>query len=485
MVGLLNIIGIDRVPMAGRRAVAATIVSALMYFSLTGGLVNVGHVPALQVGAILGIAVGLVAGSAAAAGLAAGVPLFLLGVVSPPVSLPSVDDVVAASLVAAFVGVATVRVVAFDRRFAPVMMWTAVALIVLTAGLTVWTIAESTGLAERRSAPRPSEVDPTDGLFYREVMQRLVRGEKYYDAWAEAYVSYAGEAPTSVLNVRPPGLFLVLSRVPGAPHSAMWVLFVLASAAVCSIPWIVRLSAPMPLALPACAALMAISMTAMLTPTLLYHAVWVGLLILVSAALLTVSYQASRPGVWVVGAAATAAAALVLRALSAIAVVAGLVSSLFGPRAEWRLRIGAWTVALLVGLGSFAIHASQAIAIVRPSTQVYQSWTDTAGLAAVWSCVTFNGSPLGPQVVPAVLVLLGVIGALVQPNTQTRVYASLVIIFPLVSLLFVAPTGFQVGGGQSGHWGAVILPTAFAFAPAGIAWMAGVQRVRPTALDER
>lgn len=151
-----------------------------------------------------------------------------------------------------------------------------------------------------------------DEAVYRDTTVAMVNGQGYYPAMRDALVTKEGAPPSQIRSVRPPTLYLVLSRFPVGSWrylvGAVYLVVLLAA-------W--RLGRPLhPLGGPAAVILAGLWMIGA-APYLFLHAELWGLPLLLGAAL------AFRQGRWALAAVALAGAA-VLREIYILPLVLGL-----------------------------------------------------------------------------------------------------------------------------------------------------------------
>jgi hypothetical protein len=467
-----------------RSAAPAGIAAALMYLVTSSGSVSVGPWLPVQLGALAGATAGLVATSYLAAVGAAVLGCGLAAVLFPPAApLDAAGSayllLAAAALAAGAFALGRVR---FGRKLGA-------AIVVIALAVNAWVVVGSVvrlPMASRqgRSIVQELSARPATGQrildseLYRDVSWNIHDGMPFYSAYSKAWRDiYTNVHPHSLFDLRQPALFEFWAHLPGWPLSALWAFLVLMVAAMCAAPFVSSRAVPFALGALSSAMIGGYLMSFIFTQGSLYlFEQWTGAVAVFSMAAFALA-QSKHHRVWMAVAAATAVLAFVSRELMVFLLVAGLASAFFGPERHRRYDIAVWGCAIAAAAVAYGLHASRAVALISAAPQLGQAWVGKGGFEYLALAVEDFTKFVSPHVgVVWLLVLLGVVGALAQPDRQFRVFAGAAVLLPLVAFLFVGNVAVAVNGHRMNYWGAVVLPTVFAFVPSAFVLLRGKRR---------
>lgn len=474
------------------RGIVAALSGAVTVACTLGGLFAGGAT--LQAGLLGGAAVGLVAagiGDAAVAALAAG----LLAVAAAPLDAWTGRpwDFAAVAVVALTCILAAVGVRALAARYrqaGPVVLWVALGLIVANMWVSAFTVDSQWSFdpgAGRELPPLFQRIDtPHAGLpgvvgddaLYVDVTRRVRSGQGFYDALDEQWRADRESALSEVYNYRLPTLFLFWSLLPDN-RSAVTAYLVLASLAVAALPSLHKGSTPLPLVLPAAAALTVPFLYVAMRTVVMYTEPWAGAIAVLS---LAAAARAASSASWrrfVVASVALALLATLAREILVLLLLAGLAASLFVRDEQRRFRSLAWGAGCLAAAGVYAVHASLVVPHLRPAPS--DGLLFRGGLANLQAGLMFATDTIAHRPwLPVLLALLGIAGAAAVRDRRQR----------LTSLLFAGMLGlaFLVVGNEAknsftlgvvNYWGAGLTPALYSLLPAAFLLLRGPSRTEP------
>lgn len=334
-------------------------------------------------------------------------------------------------------------------------------LLVLLAALCTLGLAQTiaqtggaaTGNMSGRGAPAAGAVAHSgdDLLLYRQIIDQLRAGERYYPAAAE--LQRANDYPLRpFITFRLPTLALLLAGIPDWLGTALL-------GGLCALvifAWTIRLGGTGLPERPLMAAslLLLAGSLALAAPRLTpFHESWAGLLVALSLAL----HRADRwaPSV------ALALLALLIRELALPFVL------LMGAAALWQRHwreAGAWGLAVLLFIIALAFHAHAVAGVVLPGDPASPGWMTPGGWPQVLAALR-NASVLGylPAPATALLAPLALLGWFSRGDATSRLAALYLTGFALMMMLIGRPENY--------YWIALIAPlflAGLAFAPAGL-----------------
>ena len=271
-----------------------------------------------------------------------------------------------------------------------------------------------------------------DAALFRSVVLRMQGGERYYDAMA--FELRADSYPTaSVFNWRPPGMFLLLARAPGAMRVLAFLLTALA--VIGTVRLFGRASAPVHIG---AGILQVGAVGALLTDSGRYMPEpWSGALILLSV----FAYIAGRP---------TAAVLFGVLAVFAreLALPYAVVCFLLAVAAKRSRETALWTLGLAAFSVYYTLHAWQAIAHMPADGLAHPSWLTTAGLPFLISTVRATGWYL---ILPEMAALLALALMVASLNTGMAPQAKGFVAAYMVTFALI-------GHPFNGYWGLLTAP---------------------------
>lgn len=469
---------------------AAAAIGALMtYVVSSNGLVFPAFGPAAQVALLAGIVAGVLAPGVPEAAAAAAVGLGLGVAQQPAGALPPVADILVTIAVGAAIAALVRWALASGALRKPLVVTVALVLVAANLWLTAATLAplareggtqDSLFHAMERRPVKFESVD--DGTFYRNVVWKMRDGEGFYSAYHDAWFETWYVPPSSVFGVRQPTIFVLWSSLPGWPRSVFWAFLVLATAAVFAAPWVSRRAVPAALGVFGAAAVAAYLLRISTEAGLLsLQEGWTGALAVVVFALFALAQDERRHRKAMAAAAALALLAMMLRELMLFLILAGLVASHFGARQQRRFDLLAWSAALAAGLAYWGVHAVRAGSVFAGRTPDPSAWMGNGagvlnlllGLTGSTIILNYHGW------VPVALAVVGIVGALAQPDKQYRVFATLAVAMPLVGFLFVSNGALDPQHRiASNYWGAIVVPVLLALGPSAVSLLPSVSARR-------
>ncbi len=277
-----------------------------------------------------------------------------------------------------------------------------------------------------------------DEVVYHDTLVAMAHGQGYYPAMRDALVRKEGAPPTQIRSVRPPTLYLVLARVPGA-----WWRYLVGGVylAVLLLAW--RLGRPLHRYGGPIAVLLSGMWVLGAAPLLFLHTELWGLPFLLAGAL------ALRNGRWALAAAAVATAAL-LREIYVIPLLIGLVVA--PRRRPW------WIAVAIVGaLG--LVHAGLAAEILAAHGREAKFGASGLSPYYVLSALSPSDRPFG-WLVGTVGGVLGFVGMRRRWTTD----AAARLLLPFAALM--VPLTVLIG---REYWGLAFGPAIACYAPVALA----------------
>jgi hypothetical protein len=466
----------------------APLAGLLAYLTLASGVALAGYLGALQIGVLVGIVVGLTSPSWRLAAGAAAAALVVGAVVSPP-WFDSGQPLTLVVMALAGIALAAGARAAVDSGQLRAQVVVGFALLVLVG--SVWLVASSivsvptardqgrTPLQELARRPVAGE-QWSDSEFYRAVVWRMRDGEPFLSAFRAAYHDNGRwkSDPNSMLGVRTPVIFEFWSLLPGQwAVTAFWTLLGLTSIAMLASPLLISRAVSPVLSVAGAAGLASYVLGFALSPTLLFLSeIWTGVIAVLVFALLALAMRPGAARGWTLAAVALAFVAAISRELMVFLMVAGLIAALFAPKGRRGFDLAAWGTAFVAFFALWAAHLSQARHIVTAIKSVGFAWTAHGGVGNLLSGLTSSTWSVGTSWVPIMLAVLGILGALAQPDRQFRAFATAAVVMPLIGFLFVGTDAVLRGSGIAfNYWGAIVVPVLFVLAPASLAWIPGMR----------
>ena len=451
-------------------------VALLTYWCIAGSLVY--YWPEAQAALIVGVTAGLI-GSVWSAAACSGSAM-VLGLLLGPHNMwrsslpPEIPLLVAWVLLAATVA-AVVALIVSRRLVAPRwLFWGVVALMVVNLWMTAATLDMMPRFNPSTGGPRPSVQaaiggEPGSALnideyLYEWLLRSMKDGSGYYSAFSAARpaVVPGAVAPSSILNVREPTLYLALAAAPN-PWIVIGAQLLLVTGAALGVTALVRDVVKLPLALPGVAAVLAIGVF-LSSQVPLYAEAWAGPLALIALALVAASGRQARWRPLVVCAAAAALLAFLVRELAVFVVLAGLAGAWFAPAEQRSFRMKVWAGALALAVAGFAAHWWLAAPhLVGPTTAAVGAEGFAflgGGPSFALSALVYGASEMfvvtyTAGLVPWLLAALGLIGAFLLPRPETRIMA-VGTVFGILLTSLVAGNGAHdsLTGASRNYWGA-------------------------------
>jgi hypothetical protein len=307
-------------------------------------------------------------------------------------------------------------------------------LLLLLAGVTLFLV-----LAGRRTpAPQATGQVPktafTDSDMHGLVIERLRRGESYYDALG-LELRRNGFSPRPVFHWRTPAFFWALARMRNS-YMARALLMVLVLIGVKFSIHELRLRGGAPAMAVGAVFLIPLFALALDSKWVLEPEPWVAALILLSLAV-----YARHPA----AAVACGLAALTLRELALLYV---LVMLAFAVRERRHREALAWSLGVLGFFIYFGIHAWLVLRHTLPGDASDPNWLRFGGAAQVVACSSYLLLGQGPHWLNAILTVLAVTG-LASRKELDRL---------LVVVLAYMATFALVGKPWNWYWGIIYLP---------------------------
>jgi len=468
----------------------------LVYFAMATGLAVGGVADTVLLGFFAGIVAGALSPSLAGA-VVSSTGALVAGVLVLPTWFGQDNPLLLVMIVILGTAVAVVVHLLASMGFAGMVPVTVLATVALLgSALFVASTIVSTPLPDTGTTKlQPLEVRPVagqpmdDGEFYRAVVWKMRQGTRYLDAFREGYQENArwkGEAPHSLLGVRTPVLFELWAKLPGGPHAPFWLLLALALTAMVAAPVVIHRAVPPILGVAGGAALVVYVFGYAFTPGLLFLSeIWAGVVAVLSFAAFAAAQRERAGRGWMVAAASIATVAAITRELMVFLLIAGVLAALLGPKERRRFDVTVWAAAFVVFAAAWAAHLAAARRIVTPIAGRGFEWVQNGGLDNVYSGVISSTGGFGTTWIPVALAVLGVLGALAQPDRQFRVFATAAIVMPFVGFLFVGTDATVYGTDiPYNYWGGIVMPAAIVMAPAALAWIPGMRTDTPVPTSE-
>jgi len=274
-----------------------------------------------------------------------------------------------------------------------------------------------------------------------------------------------------VIAVRQPSLITFWTLLPGDGRSIAWALTALASIACVAALSVGRTLGSDASGVAGAAVVGAYFAHFTTLPVVTWFEPWGGALALVCVALYLQASRAEgrRRVAFMVGAAAVAALASVVRELMLFLPLVGLGVAFFAPRAEKRLQIAAWGGSLVVAVAALGAHAAAAGRVVVARGDL-GTWVGRGGIDPLLSALS-TGTRFfaGPEVMPLALGALGIVAAVSLLAGRERLFVVACAVLPLALFLFAWNGAIDVATGKAvNYWGAIVAPLLFAAGPSAI-----------------
>ncbi len=484
------------------RDTAAFLAAILVYAGVSAGLVRFG-VP-VQVGLLVGATAGLLASRVPDAALIGAAAVLAGKLVSARSSIGGVDLVIAAGVALGAAALVSwgIRAAASAESPARVRRVTALACIAVILA-NFWFAAVQSDVVGYQGRPPAttylSQVPEagerlTDNLFYQRVMWMVAGGEPYYEAFRQAYNENPRwhRDPDMVVSYRFPTLFWIWAALPAKPLSIVLGMALMATLAIGAGAWLATLRAHLAFAVPVAAVLAGYMLAPTISNGMLSMEPWAVPLGIVAVALTTRSLGEPRPiswRTWLMAGVVFAIAATLIRETMGYVILAGLVASLFAEPAERRVRLLAWSAALLAVVAAFALHVSAIAGAVSHGNDA-SMWLH-GGVRSLWLGLTWSTAFLAAAWAVPLCALLAIVGSASQADGAIRAYALAVASLAIAILLLVAneSTGGVAEGGQAiNYWGMVSGPVLIAlagWAPGALRFFSAPAGRRPVAAGRR
>ncbi len=300
----------------------------------------------------------------------------------------------------------------------------------------------------------------SDNEFYLRVQQLMRQGEPYYTAYRQAYAEFPAwpqELPPSVLGYRLPTFYWAWLALPSASW-LVWAMAIAAGIATAAAYALGQYRAGPALAIIGAGAVSSLYLWSATTLSLVFVEPWAGLLVLLAV---VVHGESSAPD-WkrrLIGAVALVVVATLVRELSAVALIAGIVYALFGEADQRAYRLTGWALGLAAVLAGYLAHIWAIAGAVAPraaSSLLQGGWEFF--IAGLSEGKYFFGDQAWIQ---ALLVVLGVVGLMAVRDRASKIALAMLTAVPLLSLLVFGNATFVPGGtSQANYWSTVVLPTA-------------------------
>ena len=314
-----------------------------------------------------------------------------------------------------------------------------------------------------------------DNDFYRRVLWLMRDGKGYYEAYRQGFNENVrwGFDPPSVVSYRLPTAFWFWTALPGGP-AAIFVAWLLLStgALVASVRIAIR-RVPVAFAIPAVAALTTYFVYYGTTTLVVLTEPWAAALGLLSVAAYIESFDSPNWRKWTVVAAALALTACLVRELMVYLPVAGLLAALVAEGEQRRFRALAWSAALAVFAGAYALHVAAINGVVSgvASEKAFSSGGPAfLARAFFWGVKIVGGG--GATIVA--LAVLAIAGIVLLPGRSQRVFLALAVALPFGAFLLFGNDAVDSSGNATNYWGIVIVPLLIALSPWGFAAVPGV-----------
>jgi len=332
---------------------------------------------------------------------------------------------------------------------------------------SLWMAPQSGGSSAYASFDFPvvPQTMTSDNEFYLRVQQLMRQGEPYYTAYRQAYAEFPAwpqELPPSVLGYRLPTFYWAWLALPSAAW-LVWAMAIAAGIATAAAYALGQYRAGPALAIIGAGAVSSLYLWSATTLSLVFVEPWAGLLVLLAV---VVHGESSAPD-WkrrLIGAVALVVVATLIRELSAVALIAGIVYALFGEADQRAYRLTGWALGLAAVLAGYLAHIWAIAGAVAPraaSSLLQGGWEFF--IAGLSEGKYFFGDQAWIQ---ALLVVLGVVGLMAVRDRASKIALAMLTAVPLLSLLVFGNATFVPGEtSQANYWSTVVLPTALAMLP--------------------
>lgn len=317
-------------------------------------------------------------------------------------------------------------------------------------------------------APLVGQYSDDQGL-YRRVFALMHEGRSYYSAYNEAWqgISNGPAPPNSPFGVRLPTYYWLWKVLPYDPFAIVYVFLAFASLAVVASAFIAGQLAGPRLAPLAAVAVAAFTLEVGYSTYVVYVDIPAAAVALAGiAAFLFASRTRRMSTLWIAVGMLTVAA--LTREILAYLLALAALSALLEPQGERLRRAVPWIAGLGVFAVGYAAHTAAAWPYIRLGSGSV-SYLKGGFAYLIDGFDFFAGSFTGYGATVAVLVLLGLVGALASKRRSGGAFAAFAfaaVAVPLLIMLRIGNGAVSADGIAHNYWGMLVVPLALSLWPA-------------------